>query len=192
MHTSKQNCQYSGGTARPASDVGLAHIHDGASVQLNPSIPLQNPTSFYTWRPKTPRPSRQVSATTCPKDTELRRQTGDRSAVHWAHLAGVTGTWLGKGGGDAAPSWPCPSAESPVPQSVPILCPLALSDMFVRRAAVSSRDTRAVAAEKLQLPKCRLAKTQREFAYIAASSYGLFSSEPTAAKALCWKPTPGL
>ena len=48
IHTSKQNCQNSGGSARPASDVGLAHIHDGASVQLNPSIPLQNPTSFYT------------------------------------------------------------------------------------------------------------------------------------------------
>ena len=48
IHSSKQNCQNSGGTARPASDVGLAHIHDGASVQLYPSIPLQNPTSFYT------------------------------------------------------------------------------------------------------------------------------------------------
>ena len=52
--------------------------------------------------------------------------------------------------------------------------------MFVRRAAVSSRDTRAVAAEKLQLPKCRLAKTQREFAYRAASSWNERASDPPA------------
>ena len=38
-------------------------------------------------------------------------------------------------------------------------CPPAISDMFVRRAAVSSRDTRTVAAEMLHLPKCRLPKT---------------------------------
>ena len=62
------------------------------------------------------------------------------------------------------------------------LCPPALSDMFVRRAAVSSRDTRAVAADKLQLPKCRLAKTQREFAYRAASSWNERASDPAAAR----------
>ena len=39
--------------------------------------------------------------------------------------------------------------------SVPRLYPTC----FFRRAAVSSRDTRAVAAEKLHLPKCLLAKT---------------------------------
>ena len=61
------------------------------------------------------------------------------------------------------------------------LCPPALSDMFVRRAAVSSRDTRAVAAGRLQLPKCRLAKTQREFAYRAASSWNERASDPAAA-----------
>ena len=50
-------------------------------------------------------------------------------------------------------------------------CPPAMSAMFTRRAEVSSRDTRAVAAGKLQLPKWRLARTQREFAYRAAASW---------------------
>ena len=36
-HTSEQNRQNYGCTARPASDVGLADIHDGASLQLYPS-----------------------------------------------------------------------------------------------------------------------------------------------------------
>ena len=56
-------------------------------------------------------------------------------------------------------------------------CPPAISDMFVRRAAVSSRDTRAVAAEKLHLPKCRLAKTQREFACRAALSWNASATD---------------
>ena len=50
-------------------------------------------------------------------------------------------------------------------------CPPTMSAMFTRRAEVSSRDTRAVAAGKLQLPKWRLARTQREFAYRAAASW---------------------
>ena len=51
------------------------------------------------------------------------------------------------------------------------LCPLAKSDMFIRRASVSSRNTRAVASGMFELPKCRLSRTQREFAYRAASAW---------------------
>jgi len=59
-------------------------------------------------------------------------------------------------------------------------CPLALSAMFVRRAHVTVRETRAAVAGMLQLPKCRLAKTQREFAFRAASSWNARSAVPGA------------
>ena len=51
------------------------------------------------------------------------------------------------------------------------LCPLAKSGMFIRRASISSRNTRAVASGALELPKCTLSRTQREFASRAASAW---------------------
>ena len=50
-------------------------------------------------------------------------------------------------------------------------CPLAKSGMFIRRASVASRNTRAAVSGMLVLPKCRLSRTQREFAYRAASAW---------------------
>ena len=50
-------------------------------------------------------------------------------------------------------------------------CPTAISAMFTRRTQVSSRDTRAAAAGMLELPKCRLTRTQRDFAFRAASAW---------------------
>ena len=50
-------------------------------------------------------------------------------------------------------------------------CPSAIVEMFVRRAYVSARHTRAADAGMLELPRCRLARTQRDFAFRAASSW---------------------
>ena len=50
-------------------------------------------------------------------------------------------------------------------------CPSAIVEMLVRRAYVSARHTRAAAAGMLELSRCRLARTQRDFAFRAASSW---------------------
>ena len=50
-------------------------------------------------------------------------------------------------------------------------CPAAISAMFTRRDKVSSRETRAAAAGMLELPMCRLTRTQRYFAFRAASAW---------------------
>ena len=49
--------------------------------------------------------------------------------------------------------------------------PPALKALFIRRSEVSQRATRATAAGKLHLDKCRLSSTQHEFSYRAASAW---------------------
>ena len=50
-------------------------------------------------------------------------------------------------------------------------CPPAITAMFTRRADVSLRNSRAAAAGTLDLPRCRLVRTQRSFTYRAASAW---------------------
>ena len=58
--------------------------------------------------------------------------------------------------------------------------PQSLRSLFVRRANVSERETRATAAGDLHLKRCRLSATQRTFAYRAARAWNALPADVTA------------
>ena len=58
--------------------------------------------------------------------------------------------------------------------------PAAVRSMFVTRSAISSRSTRSTDAGRLELPRCRLACTQRSFRYRAAATWNRLSPDVAA------------
>ena len=55
--------------------------------------------------------------------------------------------------------------------------PAAIRSMFVTRSAISSRSTRSTDAGRLELPRCRLACTQRSFRYRAVATWNRLSPD---------------
>ena len=145
----------------------------------HPSIPLQDEQSFQSRRPETPSPSLRVPThPLLPFRVGRSHQVSTSARPENNHLSTilVTGAWrtdhisplLQELGWERIDEFVCRHDLTHFRRAVyDSLCPLAKSEVFICHAIVSSRRTHAVALGTFEFPKCRLSKTQHEFAYRA-------------------------